>query len=402
MHSTDNTADIRPLSSRERLLVALYLGQKPADGEIESLMDQVDIEQGNQAELLMLSCIGCRQGWKQFPEKYIPRLKGLHQYYQVHNTIRIPWLLEKIRALRGAGIPVLLLKGLSLRYYYAPGNPRVMGDYDIAVPEDRYDEAIRLLQGNGDLYLGDAPWLYHGVIQGKERTLEIHRWIFKHHGEKDTDIWERALPCDFFGEDVLVLCPEDMLLHQMDNRSRDLFENMSRSRALIFLCDCFRIVQKAQRSGDAGRVAADVAGLSARAGELHVANSFHRMLPFLADCFPEQFFLDKTYYMFIQCWEYKRWLEAGRKLQRATEKWQSYHYRPGGVMTPRRLTHAFARHYALARMKAVEMEEMNCKYHFWNYCGELCRSGAVRILLRRYRTQPCTGKSDGRKHEGRA
>ncbi len=377
MNAAQDLSGIPSLSSRERRLIALSLGQRMTAGDMEILTYGLDIDRCSQVELLILSCIGYKQGWERFPPKIVSRLKGLHQYWQVHNTIRIPWLLEEIHTLREAGIPVMLLKGLAFRFYYAEGIPRIMGDYDIAVPEERYGEAIRALQSGGETYLGNAPWLYHGQIQGKDRPLEIHSWIFKHHGEKGTDIWDCALPCAFFGEDVLVPCPEDMLLHQLDNFARDLFEGIFPSRMPQFLCDCFRIAERI--SGF------DPHMLAVRAAKLHVTNSARRLLPLLADCFSDKFSHEEIDSAFPWTPEYQRWLEAGLNLQRATERWKSYHYKPGGAMTPRRLVRALARHHALSRMRTVEMKAMGQKYSFGTYCMDLCRSGAVQTLLRRFR-----------------
>lgn len=380
MSINDNLGGIPPLSLWERRLAALYLGNPVAAGDMELLTGHLDIDQCSQTDLLMLSCIGYRHGWEGFPEKIIPRLKGLHQYHQVHNTIRLPWLLKKIHALRQANIPVMLLKGLALRFYYAPGLPRVMGDYDIAVPESLYDEAIHILQTDGDTYLGNAPWLYHGQIRGKDRCLEVHSWIFKHHGEKDTDIWDRAVPCDFFGKDVLVPCPEDMLLHQMDNRSRDMFENIFPGRTSVFLCDCCRIVDR-MPGFDPDR-------LAERARELHVTNSARRMLLFLTDFLPDRFSVEEIERAFPRTAEYDCWLEAGRKLRRATMRWQSWHYREGGSMTPLRLVRMVPRHYALSRMRAAELSEMGVRYNFWIYCRDLWKAGGCRMLLRRVENRP--------------
>lgn len=375
MRTENGPADIPALSDRERRLISLHLGQPMAEDDIRFLTEGLDIDRCGQPELLMLSCVGYEQGWEQFPGRMVPRLKGIHQYHQVHNTIRLPWLLGKIRALRREGIPVMLLKGLAMRFHYAEGIPRIMGDYDVAVPEACYDEAIRLLQREGETYLGNAPWLYHGQIAGRDRCLEVHSWIFKHHGELGTDIWERAIPCDFFGEDVTVLCPDDMLLHLMDNRARDMFENIFPERTAIFLCDCRRVIEAAG--------CFDLARLAARARELHTANSARRMLFLLADCFPDLLSRWDVDSVLPETAEYRRWLDAGVKLRRATDRWRSYRYQEGGAVTPLRLVRMTARHYALARMKKVEMNQMGYRYSFALYCRQMLRAGGGHVLAGR-------------------
>lgn len=390
-----NEPELPGLSPRERCLVALHLGRRMTAGDMALLTDRLDIDRCSQPELLLLSCIGYEQGWELFPAQIVPRLKGVHQYHQVHNTIRLPWLGEKIRALREAEIPVMLLKGLALRYHYSVGMPRIMGDYDIAVPEERYDEAIRLLASDGDAYLGKAPWLYHGQIAGKDRCLEVHSWIFKHHGERGTDIWKRAVSCDFLGQDVTVPCPVDMLLHLMDNRSRDVFENVYPERTPIFLCDCFRVI-KAMPAG------VDLNGLATRAETLHVTNSARMMLPLLADCFPELISQEDVARVFPETPAYRRWYAAGQKLRAASDRWHSYHYREGGSMTPLRFVRMMARHYALARMRKVEMRQMGYRYNFAIYCGQLWRAGGGDALLRRFARPAAGGATEEATNERKA
>ena len=155
-------ADI--LTEREKILIRLLFETMKKEGEalpdpdrpdmgipdleerIHSMTDHYDLDCPNMNYLLMLSVLGYRVDWKYFPSEIVPRLRGIHRFFQTRNVLGIPWLVERLQRLKEHEIPVMLIKGLALRYYHLPGVPRVMNDFDIAVPEDRFQEAMALLR----------------------------------------------------------------------------------------------------------------------------------------------------------------------------------------------------------------------------------------------------------------
>ena len=172
--------------------------------------------------------------WQYFPKNIIANLEAIHKFRQAKNIFKINWLIEKIKILNQANISVMLLKGLALKYYYAKDYPRIMSDFDIAVPEEKYDKAIKLLVDDKSIYSGRSA-AYHSEIESDGRRLEVHRWIFKNNGEKNTDIWERSQQINFFGTKVYVMCPQDMFIHQLDNRCKDIFNGVFSS---FCICRC--------------------------------------------------------------------------------------------------------------------------------------------------------------------
>ena len=79
-----------------------------------------------------------------------PRLKGVYRHAWVRNAQLFHDTGNALAALAEADIPTLVLKGapLALGSYSEPG-ARPMGDLDVAVPKERRDEAIRILQAEG-------------------------------------------------------------------------------------------------------------------------------------------------------------------------------------------------------------------------------------------------------------
>lgn len=370
-------------TSRERFLVNTCLHAAVTEEDIHTLVQGLDIDACGQAFLLLLSRLGYRCGWRGFPPEMVPRLRGLHQYHQANNAVGLKWLSEKVQILNEASIPVLFLKGLAFRCFYAVGVPRLMNDYDIAVPEEHFERAVTLLPTGGDVYRGSAPWLYHGVIQGRSHCLEVHRHVFKHYGERRSDLWEQAVPCPLFGGAASVPCREDMILHQLDNRSRDMFENIYPSRRTEFVYDLCLLLE-----------GQDLNQLAKRSEILHVRHSARRMLLYLCECMPDRFSAAEVEMAFPWTPEYADWLRAGEKLRRATDKWNACGYPEGGAMTPGRAFHAIPRHYAIARMRAADRQQMGEKYSFFTYCREMRKAGAGAVLRRRSREKRhgCIGR----------
>ena len=314
------------LSDGDKLLLSLLLGKKPSAEDIDRLIGGSDFDRENQNRLLMISRVGMLNGWEHFPPVIVPRLKGIHKYWQVHNSRGIPFLIGVISVLEREKIPVMLLKGLAMRYHFASGMPRMMGDYDIAVPEDLYGRSVEALKEEGfevEALTAD----HHGKVFGGSLVIELHRWVFKNHGDAGTDIWEKAVHFDFYGHDVCSLCPEDMFIHQMDNRSGDMFQDEFHRRRMNWLLDCGMIVNRAGGMFD-------LRSLAERAGQFSASFRSRRMLRIFADTYPDLVSLTEIDEAFPPSKEYDRWLSLGIKYHDAVESMRLHGDTPESVLTP--------------------------------------------------------------------
>lgn len=241
------------LRYREARILQLLFGEtEGTEEDIRSLTEGMDVDTESLYYMLLLAVYGHRTQWRYFPPRIIPRLKGIHRYHQTHNLMGLPWLLEKVRILRDADIPVMLIKGLAMRLRYAPGIPRIMNDYDIVVPQKRFDEAMELLQGddvegkishyNADTLIVDCPF-------GK-MELEVHKWIYKRTQIPEDELWERAIPITIRDVDMLVLSPEDCLVHQLDTCSRAFVVSELLDNQIKAFVDCHMICDTADLDPD--------------------------------------------------------------------------------------------------------------------------------------------------------
>ena len=312
------------LTTRENCLISLSFGKDVTDEAFHTLTDDLDLDTANQNYLLMLSCLGFAKGWERFPPEMVPRLKGLHRYHQAHISMGIPWLVRQIRRLTDEGIPVMLLKGVAVLAYYAPGRPRIMSDYDLAVPEEQFDRAVKLLLDSGNTLVHKSA--HSTCLKGSRDEIDLHRWIFKMHNERFSDIWEHAEMFHFHGVDVHVPAQEDMLIHLLETQSHNYFLLENSTRRMQWLYDCRDIW--AYSGG------LDLERLAARAGELHVMIRMRMMLRIFMQCFPGLIKPEEFERYFPRTPEYDKLLVNGEKSKNAYGRYRSYGYNEQSAMTP--------------------------------------------------------------------
>lgn len=312
------------LTAREKCLLTLSFGGEMTDDVFHTLTDGLDLDSENQNYLLMLSSLGFAKGWERFPPEMIPRLKGVHRYHQAHISMGIPWLVRQIRILTDEGIPVMLLKGVAVLTYYAPGRPRIMSDYDFAVPEDRFDRALELLLANGNT-VGQTT-LHSVAVHGSRDEIDLHRWIFKMHNEQYTDIWERAERFSLYGVEVRVPAQEDMFIHLLDTQSRNHFRTENPTRRLQWFYDCRDLWEYSEKLS--------LERLASRAEEHHTTSRVRMMLRLFMQCFPELIDPEEFERYFPRTPEYDRLLVEGEKYKNAFIQYRSYGYSEESAMTP--------------------------------------------------------------------
>lgn len=290
------------LTLREKRLMEVLFQGGATEEDIRMFTEGLDVDTESSDYMLMLSYLGYAIQWRWFPEEIIPRIQGLYRYYQVRNAMGIKGMLTKVDLLAKAGIPVMLIKGMAMRYHYAAGVPRIMSDMDLLVPEERFEDAVRILCATGGTEAGYSAWSVH--IENGIASIDLHRWLFKHHGEKGENIWERAVPIDFYGRKMYVPSPEDMFVHQLDTRARAIFVFEAETRRMRWLYDCRNIC---------GEGAFDWELAMERIRAFHIENTSYFMLKAFSDCFPsllsDKFIEEKV----TPLPQYTEWVKRGMK-----------------------------------------------------------------------------------------
>ena len=362
------------LTPREKSLVALMFNGELTEEALHTLIDGLDLDTANQNYILMLSCLGHTRGWELFPAEMIPRLKGVHRYHQVHNAMGIPWLVQQLRILTDAGIPVMLLKGCAALAYYVPNTPRLMWDYDVAVPEAQFGRALQLLLTGENTFVSDDG---HSVsIKGARDEIDLHRWIFKTNGERASDVWERAISFSFYGIDVCVPAPEDMLVHLLDTQSRNYFRQEGADRRMQWICDCRCIWQKTEKL--------DLRCLADRAQDFFATERVRMMLVQFMQCFPELIDQQEFHQLFPRTKEYDRLLICGEKYKKALNKYKSYKYNFRSAMTPLHVWRSLQMEIASYRYLCPEMRRMDPKLNFLRFFNKMHNIDSFSSLAKKY------------------
>lgn len=360
------------LSSRESCLMHQLFGGKLTEADAHILFDGLDLDTANQNYLLLLACLGHREGWERFPAEMIPRLKGVHRYHQVHNAMGLPWFIRQLRKLTDAGIPIMLIKGIGLLAYYVPNMPRLMWDYDIAVPEEQFDKSLKLLTDENAFR---QEWPHSATIKGSRDEIDLHRWIFKTHGEKLSAIWKRAHAFSFHGIEVYVPAPEDMFVHLLDTQSRNYFRLEGTERRMQWLHDCRSVWECAGGF--------DLDSIVSRAKEFHAKARVRMMLRIFMQCFPELIGKEEFDRVFPYTNEYEHLLYYGGRYKavRAKQLYEGYTKQKG--MTPLHIWQCLRTEMAQYRYLKSELRKINSKASFISYLNmNYCIDGAAAFVRR--------------------
>lgn len=127
-----------------------------------------------------------------------------------------------LTAMQDAGVPILLLKGISLALkHYPPDAMRAMKDFDFLVPYEKRHDAVLILRRHGWECRGEAIENQFAKYQSAEFTdaegnhLDLHWNLVRYdmRPESDSDYWRNAQNVSVRGRNFLALHPEDLLLH---------------------------------------------------------------------------------------------------------------------------------------------------------------------------------------------
>lgn len=366
--------DLDDFTQKDKLLISLLFGKEISEQEVDTLTKNLDVYKENQSYILLLSYLGFRYNWKFFPKDIVSQIEEINSIHKLRSILNMSWLIEKIRILNRANIPVMLLKGLALKYHYAVGYTRMMNDFDIAVPESKYKEAINLLMDKESVYNGEVT-NYHGEIKCGIKRLDVHWWIFKNNGEKGTDIWERSKQIDFFGTKVYVMCPQDMFIHQLDNRSRDVFSGVYLKRRLNWVFDCRCILDFMENFS--------IKEIYSRAEEFSVIYSVKHMLSVFSKCFPTLMDKEEIEKKFPYPKKYKLWLKTNIKYNRLIVDYNTkYKDNFEGSLTPVRFFKGIAVYIACYRLWCLE-KNLSI-FSFSKYCKEVLNVNSISALWKKY------------------
>lgn len=124
-----------------------------------------------------------KQTWKS------STIAHVQHYYHIMNV-----QTQAIRLLSNAGILVVVLKGTTAAMYYPRPEYRAMGDIDILVKPEQYEEAVRLMINNGYVLIHQRESLERHASLSKDNVLfEVHRRFASFNDIEKANILETAV-----------------------------------------------------------------------------------------------------------------------------------------------------------------------------------------------------------------
>lgn len=186
----------------------------------------------------------------------------------VHNALRNAAVLDELAGvlalLRGAGVPVIALKGAHLACcVYDDPALRPMADLDLLLRPADLPRVARLLAelgyASGGRGGGGIDYEKHHHVRPLHKAgavpIELHRTITAPDGPLRIDLdglWHRARTAPVAGVEALVLSPEDLLLHLCLHAAY----NHRFQVPLLSLCDVAAVVERHGGEIDWPRLAA--------------------------------------------------------------------------------------------------------------------------------------------------
>ena len=374
------------LEDREKQLLRMLFREEPCSKDnISVLFRDFEIDNEKMEYLLMLALLGYKIGWQYFPDEVKPRLEGVYKATRIRNIYGVPWLRDKLVLLKKQGIPVMFLKGMAMRAFFAPDIPRQMSDFDFAVPEDRFQEAKEILLTSGESSRAGAVSLHAiHIIEEQRKAIDLHQWVFKTHGDKRAAIWEKSIATDFGGTDIRVLNPVDMFIHIVDCKSRDIIKNLQAERKVKWLLDARHIIEKAGCKNWKWEEVAD------RAKELGSLNYLSLLLPAFSEVFPDILPPNDVQKIFPQDDNYSNWLNRVSVFSRENKQYREY-LRNRNASEKRGIKHYFKSFHhewtAYHFYYGPELKNANPEYGFIKYLCETRHVNGISALLKRYLTR---------------
>jgi hypothetical protein len=159
------------------------------------------------------------------PDTAVARLQEATRRNTMKNLRLNGEMARLLDELEKDSIPLIALKGIVMaNAFYENIGLREMNDIDVIVPTDALERTAEILTGMGyrpaqpfsmDIILKTGMHLPK-LIQKNTTIFEIH-WNITSPGKpysiEPHGLWQRAVPVEIAGRKVLILSPEDMLLH---------------------------------------------------------------------------------------------------------------------------------------------------------------------------------------------
>jgi hypothetical protein len=229
------------IEPHEETLLKLAAADVFREEELGKLIGSIRFDEIPGEFILTLALFCLQHGWQGVPKCIVPRIEGYLKAFHTSNAALLAAFGQVGKELNRMNIPILLLKSAAIKAASGKNPPRSMGDVDFVVPPDRHKVAVETAMNFG---FEITCICKHGTdLKMDMLGLDIHSRIFRENKKRthEDQIFARARRSTAFGVEVLLPCPEDLMLSILNNAYFNIIHMEDRNRKSRWVHDCMDI-----------------------------------------------------------------------------------------------------------------------------------------------------------------
>jgi hypothetical protein len=232
-------------------LLALSLQGKKASYDFVSATNWISVlEMAQKHSVLPLIYTTLNEEW--IDQKILADLKSTVFNLALQQIQNLEILERVLDEFCKVGIPLLAMKGLVLRDIYPYPETRTMSDIDLAVKDENFDKALRILERLGFKEISSSSLIHAEMINDQNLLLELHRKFFYENlvnlpQDFVDELWSNAIPVFICGRTVLSFSNVDNLLYLLLHIQKHYEEG---GIGVRYLCDIVLFINAKQDTID--------------------------------------------------------------------------------------------------------------------------------------------------------
>ncbi len=197
---------------RQQRLFQLLRGESWNETDARLLYGSHDLNTERELTAGLLAHLGAVQNWAQTPESLIPRLQGVRRQRQVRLRMQLPDARRLFQEWNRAGVRWILIRDAAQQLICGSSYPFSAVRFSVYLEDGDVPEAVSLAEGIGFTLNREA-----GIHRLRTRLccVELAERIPGTLPITFSALASADLSCDFYGTQVPVIPPEELLLFRM-------------------------------------------------------------------------------------------------------------------------------------------------------------------------------------------
>lgn len=230
------------LLKNDENLLKLTFSKNVSQEDVNLLLSSYDKEDLNGTHFLLIDYLQKEHGNIDIPENLKFPIANFLRLQKLQNLKVISHFKKIGNGINSKNIPFMIMKGGVMKFL-RPNYLRAMGDIDVLVPEQYFEETKKIPAEIGYEYMDFVNSIDLHPKNSEEGTVDIHGWIemgtdYKYERTINSDLFSRAKEETVFGVNALVPCNEDLFFLTLVNTAKNLRAKTSPHSAVFSLSDC--------------------------------------------------------------------------------------------------------------------------------------------------------------------